>query len=157
MNIEKVMSTKIAVSHPGDSLSAAAQLMWEHDCGSILVVDDDEALVGIITDRDICMAGYIRGRPLHTIAISDTMSNQVFSCSAEDSLETAGQLMADNQVRRIPVVDSDSRPIGVLSLNDIARYAASSEIGDGLDHEVAHTLAAICQPWSERRLESLSA
>ncbi len=157
MNIEKLMSTKLAVCHPHDSLSTAAQLMWEHDCGSVLVVDDDEAIVGIITDRDICMAGYIRGRALHTISISDTMSNQVFSCSADDSLETAGQRMADNQVRRLPILDSENRPIGVLSLNDIARYGASSELGGGLDHEVAQTLAAISQPWSERRLESLSA
>ena len=157
MNTERLMSTETAICHRADSLSTAAQLMWEHDCGSVLVVDDEGALVGIITDRDICMAGHMRGRALHTISISDTMSNQVFSCSAEDSLETAGQLMADRQVRRLPIVDSENRPIGVLSLNDIARYAASFEIDGALDHEVTQTLAAICQPWSKRRLESLSA
>lgn len=146
MNIQEIMSKPTATCRPHETLDVAARLMWEHDCGSVLVVNDRENIVGMITDRDICMAAYTKGCPLHAIPVADTMAKQVFSCHAEDSLGVAEHLMSDKQIRRLPVVDDDNHPVGVISLNDIARCAASFRKKNGLDREVTQTLAAICQP-----------
>jgi CBS domain-containing protein len=146
MNIQEIMSQPAVTCRPNDTLNTAAQLMWEHDCGAIPVVNDDNFVVGMITDRDICMATYTRGSAPREIQVADTMANEVFSCHAGESLEAAERLMSDKQVRRIPVVDDGNHPVGLLSLNDIARHAASLRKKNGIDREVTQTLAAICQP-----------
>jgi CBS domain-containing protein len=146
MNIQEIMSKPVMTCQPNDTLNTAARLMWEHDCGAIPVTGEEGTLVGIITDRDVCMAAYTKGAALERIAVSDAMARQVFSCQADGALETAEQLMADKQIRRLPIVDGDNRPVGILSMNDIARHAAAAGKKNGLDREVTKTLAAICQP-----------
>jgi CBS domain-containing protein len=146
MNIQEIMSKPAITCRLGDTLNAAAQLMWENDCGAIPVVSDDNSVVGIITDRDICMATYTRGNAPQVLQVSDAMAKQVFSCHPDETLDAAERLMRDKQVRRVPVVDADNHPLGMLSLNDIARYVASSRKKNGADREVTQTLAAICQP-----------
>lgn len=146
MRIQEIMSQPVVTCRPSDTLSAAAQLMWEHDCGAIPVTGEDGALVGIVTDRDICMAAYTQGRSLQAIPVSSAMARHVFTCHPEDALDAVEQLMSDKQIRRVPVVDRDNRPVGLLSLNDIARHAASAARKDGLERAAIRTLAAICQP-----------
>jgi len=147
MNIQELMTKPVVTCRPGDNLNTAARLMWEHDCGAIAVVADEGGrLAGMITDRDICMSAYTRGRPLTALSVQNAMAKEVFSCRANDSLEAAERLMSDKQIRRVPVVDGENRPIGMISLNDMVRYAASSSKMDGIEREVVETLAAICQP-----------
>lgn len=131
---------------PTDSLNEAARLMWECDCGAIPVQDDAGRLVGIVTDRDICMAAYTRGRPLGALTVESTMSGGVTSASPEDSLERIATLMRDKQVRRIPIVDEGGL-VGMVSLADIAGYI-ESELGfsTAAGMGLAHTLAAISEP-----------
>lgn len=149
MNVQEIMSKPAVTCHPSDSLNTAAQLMWEHDCGAVPVVNDDGAVIGMITDRDVCMAAYTRGTSLQAIPVANAMATSVFSIHGQDSIEAAERMMSDKQVRRLPVVDGDNRPVGVLSLNDIARYAASTRKKNGLDREVTQTLAAISKPRPE--------
>lgn len=146
MNVEQLMSQPAITCGPSDTLNTAARLMWENDCGVLPVVGDDGRLVGIVTDRDICMSAYTQGKPLCEILISSAMAKQVYSCHPQDSVAAAEQWMSTAQVRRMPVVDDDEHPVGVLSLNDIARNAASTRTTNGLNQEVVQTLAAICQP-----------
>jgi CBS domain-containing protein len=129
-----------------DTLNCAARLMWENDCGVLPVVGDDGRLAGVVTDRDICMSAYTQGKPLSEIPVSSAMARQVFSCHPQDSLAAAEHWMSKVQIRRMPVIDDDNRPVGVLSLNDMARSVATTRTTDGLDQEVVQTLAAICQP-----------
>lgn len=145
MDVKAIMSNPAVVCGLDATLHTAAQLMWENDCGAVAVVDESGAAVGIVTDRDICMAAYTQGAALPTLPVSTAMAKQVFSCRVTDSIETAERLMAEKQVRRIPVVDGNNRPVGLLSLNDVARHAASSR-RNGAEHELTLTLAAICQP-----------
>jgi len=126
-------------------------LMWENDCGAIPVVDDGDHLVGMLTDRDICMSAYTQGSPLHAIPVHNAMAREVFACGPNDTLEQAEQLMAEKRIRRIPIVDDDNQPLGVLSINDIARHAAAARKKNGLEHEVTQTLAAIGKPWETRK------
>jgi CBS domain-containing protein len=140
-----------------DNLDAAARLMWEGDCGFVPVVDDHDSLVGIITDRDICMAAYTRGQTLREIPVEAAMAGKVFSCHPHDSVESVEELMGEKQVRRVPITDDDNHPIGVVSLNDIARHAASSRTNGRRSSDVTRTLAAICQPRKPPRVSTAPA
>ena len=119
--------------------------MWDHDCGSIPIVDQDGRLRGIITDRDICMAAYTQGKPIQEIPVGAAMAAHVLVCHVDDSLEMAGQLMREGQVRRIPVIDNDGRPAGIVSLNDVTR-AAADQRRSTVDREVVETMAAVGEP-----------
>ena len=145
MRVEQLMNQPAVTCHAGDTLHTAARLMWDNDCGALPVVGDDARVLGVITDRDACMAAYTQGLPLQAIPVARAMSRQVFACRPDQPLEDAEKLMAEKQVRRLPVLDGDGRPLGVLSLNDVAREAASRP-ANGLVSEVAKTLGAIGQP-----------
>ena len=117
-----IMTKTVEFVSPNEPLEAAARRMWELDCGAMPVLEE-EALVGILTDRDICMAAYTKGATLATIRVGDIMAKRVVACSAEDSLAHAATLMAEAQVRRLPVVGEDRQLLGIVSLSDIARAA----------------------------------
>ena len=146
MRVQDIMSKTVFTCTTSDTLTAAAQQMWEHDCGMIPIVDSDGKTVGIITDRDICMAAYIQSRPLNAITVTDVMAKQVFSCRPEDDVAQVEKLFGEKQIRRAPVVDAAGRAVGILSLNDIARAAVHPDAHkQGLPGEtVIQTLAAIC-------------
>jgi CBS domain-containing protein len=123
MRLRELMSHPVVSCSSGATLDHPARLMWEFDCGTIPVVDDDGRLVGMITDRDICMGSLMQGKPLHEIPVRSVMAHDLVSCHADDSVETAEHAMRDNRIRRIPVLDNDRRPLGIVSLNDLARLA----------------------------------
>lgn len=145
MNVQELMNQPAITCRATASLNTAAQLMWEHDCGAVPVVNGDGNVVGMITDRDICMAAYTQGKSLDAISVAHAMAKSVFTIHPHDPIDSAERLMSEKQIRRMPVVDGDNRPVGMLSLNDIAR-AATSRKKSGLDREVTQTLAAIGQP-----------
>jgi CBS domain-containing protein len=118
--VRKLMKDAPSTCAPGDSLARAAQLMWELDCGVVPVVDANGHVVGLITDRDVCMAAYTRGEPLRALPVESTMSTLVVSCSPDDSVGHALRVMATHRVRRLPVLENE-RLIGLLTLADISR------------------------------------
>jgi CBS domain-containing protein len=145
MHIKEIMSQPVITCPTSSTLDQAARLMWEFDCGIIPVVNDDGRLAGVVTDRDICMAAYTQGRALNAIATPVAMAKQVLAIHEDDSIEHAEALMSDNQVRRLPVIDGDGRPVGLVSLNDLARLASRAK-KSGVDRELVKTMAAVCQP-----------
>ena len=148
MQVKDIMNAPPVTCGSTDSTNRAAQLMWENDCGAIPVVGPDGKLAGIVTDRDICMAAYTQGQPLQAIQVAAIMSRQVVSCRAEDDIGQVGSQLGTSRIRRVPVVDAEDRPIGMLTLNDIARNAVridSHKAGISSDGFV-HTMAAICGP-----------
>ncbi|MCE9575378.1 MAG: CBS domain-containing protein [Deltaproteobacteria bacterium] len=144
MKVRKLMSQALATCRTHDTLERAAQLMWERDIGAVPVVDDEGCVVGIVTDRDICMATYTRGAPPAAIGVGAAMATHVHTCAPDDSLKDVEQQMARHQVRRMPVVDDDGRPVGMISINDIARAAGR----DVTPSEITATLAAVSAPRS---------
>jgi CBS domain-containing protein len=145
MKVENLMSREVQACRAEDTLNHAAQLMWEHDCGAIPVVDSLGREIGILTDRDICMAAYTRGLPLEAIRVCETMGCAVYTCRPEDTLSAALIRMRDHKVRRLPVVDQQDRLVGILSFNDIVREVAN-ESQPAAKAEVLATAAAICEP-----------
>ena len=148
MKIEKLMVKKVFSCSPEDDLRVPARAMWEGDCGSVPVVDVSAQVIGMLTDRDICMAAYTQGRRLEEIRVQDVMSKSVVSCRTTDSLEQAEELMRRQRVRRMPVLDAEKRLVGLLSINDIARAARaqSPPASDASLRHVGLLLADVCEP-----------
>ena len=147
MLVKDVMTRDTVCVRADQSLADAAGLMWRHDCGALPVVQgEDSRVVGMLTDRDICMATWSRGQAPASICASDAMSQGVVHCSEGDSIGRAEAIMQSNQIRRLPVLDGEDRLIGILSLADIARATEGDKPallapGDG----VGKTLASICR------------
>jgi CBS domain-containing protein len=145
MNVGKLMSTDVKTCAPDHSLACAAQQMWEGDFGCIPVVDSGGHVIGIITDRDICMATCLNGQAPGDLVVRDFMSRQVLTCQPQDRLTDATAAMRQAQVRRLPVTEADGRLVGIISLTDLAKYAAQAGGAPGID-EVGRTLGAVGTP-----------
>jgi CBS domain-containing protein len=146
ISVADVMTRDIATSGVTDSLNRAAQLMWDRRCGTVAILDDAERVVGLVTDRDACMAAYTQGRRLDDIPISSAMSHPVRGCRATDAIETAEDVMMAHGVRRLVVLDSDGRLQGIVSLDDIARAGAAWDGKGDIDLErVAVTLGEVAR------------
>ena len=143
MHLKDVMNQPVVVCRHDDSLDSAARLMWEFDCGIVPVVDHEGRLVGVVTDRDICMSAYTQGQPLSAIPVTTAMAKHVVAAHVDDSVEAVEALMSDNQIRRLPVIAQDGCPIGVVSLNDLVRHATQARRGGAAERELVQTLAAI--------------
>jgi CBS domain-containing protein len=149
MKISELMTKNVTSIGQDEFLSAAAQRMWDCDCGAVPVVNEQGRAVGMITDRDICMATWSKNCAPSALSVRDAMSRELYSCSPNDSLASAESVMRSKQVRRIPVVDDQRRVVGILSLADNARQgegtgarAAKNELSAD---RIAATLANICQ------------
>ena len=156
MLVLEIMNKPVETCLQSDNLSAAAEKMWKCDCGAIPAINNEGELVGIVTDRDICMAAYFKGMPLSRISVEQVMAKIVFSCRENDTLEKVEELMSKNQIRRVPIVDEFRKPIGVLSLNDIARHAASSDRKSGDIIKFTKTLASVCRPRGPQETDQAS-
>ena len=148
MKVKEVMSTNPHACTLTDNLSAAAGLMWEHDCGILPVVVEEGKVVGLITDRDICMAANITGRQLSDIVVADVISGDIYACKPEEDIRSALKTMQENKVRRLPVIASDGTLQGILSMNDVVLRAEepkekkAPELSYG---DVVNTYKSICQ------------
>jgi CBS domain-containing protein len=149
MKVQQLMTQDPATCRSDDSLNVAARIFWERDCGCVPVIDaHDSHIVGMLTDRDVCMAAYIEGQPLRDIQASVAMSKMVHSCKPEDSIQQAEEIMRKHKLRRLPVVGATGSLVGILSINDLAIEAArerSRGAVEVLDSEVGETLSALSE------------
>lgn len=156
MNVADLMTREVRSCRANDSVQSAARIMWENDCGAVPIVDGDERVIGMITDRDACMAAYTQGQPLWNIVISSAMSDQVHVVREADPIDVVETLMRNARVRRAPVVDGNGRLRGIVSMSDLARHVhrSNGRKPDGLGAAtIVQTLATICEP---RRIEKAS-
>jgi CBS domain-containing protein len=150
--VRDVMSRELVTCRRTDTLNRAAQQMWDGDCGAVPIVDEAGNLVGMLTDRDICMAAYTRGKPLSELGVSSAMSTALFTCRPTDTLRRVMDMMSSHQVRRLPVVDEQGVLVGIVSLADVARLAQAPTVRS---HEarvwVPGVLAGISEPTTPPR------
>ena len=123
MNANDLMTREPRSVRTTDRLDAAARVLWEQDCGIVPVVNAANVLVGVVTDRDLCMASYTQGRPLNEIAVLGPMARQLRTCRPDDSIATVLSAMQQAQVHRLPVVDGRGMLLGIVSINDVVRAA----------------------------------
>ncbi len=123
--VEAVMTRTVQVIGPNATLEEAARRLWDGDCGALPVVDGSQgrAVVGIITDRDVCIGAWTRGRPLHELPVQAVMTRPAVHCRPGDSITTAHQRMREARVRRLPVLDDERNLAGVVSIADLVRRA----------------------------------
>ena len=119
MNVESVMTRNVKFVGANATLADAARVMAESNVGAVPIVDPEKRVLGMITDRDICLAMAHATRLPSQIAVEKTMARRVFSCAPEDDLESALQTMQLRKVRRLPVLDSQGRLQGILSMDDV--------------------------------------
>jgi CBS domain-containing protein len=142
MKISEVMSKHPACCWPSSSALAAAMLMQQRDTGILPVIQDPftPKLVGVVTDRDLCLHVIAGGRDPAHIWISECMTEDPVCCTAEDDAGHALALMKDHRVRRLPVVNERREVVGMLSLSDLVRKANIDS------SEITAALRAICAP-----------
>jgi CBS domain-containing protein len=151
MRVDELMTQMPATCSRDSSCAEAARIMWDCDCGSVPVVDQDGRAVGIVTDRDICMAALFHGSPLSTIAIAEVMSGDLCTCHGDDDVREAERLMKQRQVRRLPVIDGGGSLVGILSLGDVAQGVGRDGRAtrpEGV--ELVTTIAAISEPRTDQ-------
>ncbi|WP_329125349.1 CBS domain-containing protein [Streptomyces sp. NBC_01465] len=117
--VREVMTAGVAAVRPDASLVEAAQLMRAQDIGGVLVAQDDR-LIGVLTDRDITLRAVADGADPLTVSAQAVCTLSPVCVGPDDTVETAISLMRKHAVRRLPVV-GDGRPLGVVSLGDLAR------------------------------------
>lgn len=139
MRIQNLLRPVITCS-VHDTLERAAQLMWDHAIGCVPIVDDEGHIAGIVTDRDVAMGAYTQGAPLRAIPVTTAMASHVFTCLADDDTSQVERVMSENRIRRMPVIDEQGHPVGIISLDDLAAAAVETKVSTG---EVAATLAAV--------------
>jgi len=156
MTIESIMSRPVHYCGPDHTLDTAAAQMWEHDCGCLPVCsgNGEPRVIGMLTDRDICMAALFQHKPLRDLKVADAMSDDIRVCEIDDRPEDVELLMREQKIRRVPVIDDSGALIGIVSLADLARAArgrpTSRKQGSVSERDVGHTLAAICEPGAQR-------
>lgn len=120
--VKSLMTANVLTCRAHESLDQAARIFWERNCGAAPVVDAEGKLVGMLTDRDVCIAAYTQGRRLADINVEQVMSKTAHAASTDDSIERVLEIMADAQVRRVPIIDAERRVVGVIALADLARW-----------------------------------
>ncbi|ARI77598.1 CBS domain-containing protein [Halobacillus mangrovi] len=117
-SVKDIMTSDVSVCRTDDNLSDAASIMKQKNVGAVPVCDDQGNLMGMVTDRDLVIRGYADKKPEST-PIQQVMSDHLYSCTPDCSLEEASQIMAQHQVRRLPVVEN-GKLTGILSLGDLS-------------------------------------
>jgi CBS domain-containing protein len=117
---------------PETPVTQVAELMEAEDVGAIPVVEGDR-LVGMVTDRDIVVRAIAKGKDPRGMPVAEVSSRDLVTVDPDDDLSDALQLMAQHQVRRLPVVEDDNRLVGVISQADIALEAKEKHAGEMLE------------------------
>jgi CBS domain-containing protein len=147
MKVKDIMTCEAKVCDLNASLAEAAQMMWDTDCGVLPVLKDGKEIVGMITDRDICMAMAIRDRNSAAVSAEEVVSGAVYSVTPEDDIQKALEIMQQHKVRRLPVVNPEGELKGMLSMNDVvlkAEEAIDTEEPELTYADVVNTYKAIC-------------
>jgi CBS domain-containing protein len=143
MKVRDIMTTDVSSCRPESTLAEVARTMWDRDCGILPVVSSEGRVIGVITDRDVCMAVTIKGRAADRISVGEVTDYKLYTCLPEDSIGAALKTMKTRQVRRLPVVNDTGHLKGIVSMNDIVLRAGAKQ---GLSPaEVVSALKGICE------------
>lgn len=148
MKVKEIMTANAKACTPASTLGEAAGLMWQNDCGIVPVVAEGDRLIGLVTDRDICMAAMFKNRDLSNISVEEVISGKVFTCKPEDDVHTVLETMREYKVRRLPVVAADGKLEGIVSLNDLVLKAEkpnAKQVPELSYDDVMHIQKSICQ------------
>ena len=154
MRVQDVMISPARSCTPDAAIVDAARTMWENHCGALPVLDEKGGPVGIVTDRDICMALVRKNRFPARIAVREVMTPYPFICQPQDSVAEALAIMAENRVQRLPVVNAEGQLVGIVSISDVAAALPTGRReargADAVHRMVARTLLKISSAKGDR-------
>ena len=144
MKVQDVMTDEVQSCAPETNLTTVAMQMWRGDFGAMPVVAGRK-VVGMITDRDICMAAATKHRDPANIRVKEVISGEVYGCSCDTDIHEALKMMQQKQVRRLPIISPEDGGLqGILSMNDLALKATTERNSAFSAEDVENTLRAIC-------------
>jgi CBS domain-containing protein len=156
MRIKHAMTKEPSCCVPSDSAQQAACIMRDEKAGVVPVIDSAESrkIVGIVTDRDLCMNVVAEGRDPGGVTVEQCMTTKVVTCSPTDSVERATELMRENQIRRIPIVNEQGELQGIVSMADLVGRA---DLKVTQTHETLKKVSAPTSQPSKPRAQSRKA
>jgi CBS domain-containing protein len=144
MKVREVMTANASFCGPESTLEEASFLMQRHNCGFLPVIGDGGNVIGVVTDRDMCIALGTRNRKPSDLRVWDVMPRKLFTCMAGDDIHCALNTLRDARIRRLPVIDRDGSLVGILSLDDIVLHAREQLLRKDISYEdVENTYTAI--------------
>lgn len=137
MKVQDCMCKQVVCVKPEDTVCKVAKLMGENHVGSIPVCGENGELVGLVTDRDIVLRGIACDKDAKQTPISDIMTTKIVRTSPDTDTTAVAKIMADNQIRRIPVV-MDEKVIGMITLGNLAQFHSVT------DECLCNTVECVC-------------
>lgn len=128
MNVKDVMNSGATLVAPTTSIKEAAEKMAQDGVG-FLPVGENDRLQGTLTDRDIVVRGISKGKDAQSTPISEVFTSELVYCSEDQDVDEVARKMGENQVRRLPVINSDKRLVGVVSIGDLAQHLSQGTAG----------------------------
>jgi CBS domain-containing protein len=145
MNCKNLMTPNPKVCTPSMTSEEAARIMGQENVGALPVIDrTSKKLVGIVTDRDLCLGVIAKGRNPAEVHVSDCMSTHLLTCGPQDDVQYCEQLMKQHQIRRIVVIDEHGCCMGIISQGDLALYTEGAQ-------EIHDTLREVSKPGHAKR------
>jgi CBS domain-containing protein len=143
MQVKEIMTADPACCISESALQEVAQMMVDHDCGEIPVVENEQTKkpIGVITDRDIVCRTVARGLNPLDLTVADCMSKPCVTVTPDMSVEECSRVMEENKIRRVPVVDTAGYCCGIVALADIA-LNARRDVAAEVVKEVSEPTAA---------------
>jgi CBS domain-containing protein len=144
MRVKNVMTKDPSCCVPSDKAPRTARIMRDENVGIVPVIDNEQSrtIVGVVTDRDLCMNIVAEGRDPNTVEVEGCMTTTVVTCSANDSVSKVTELMKENQIRRVLVIDDEGRLQGVVAMADLVGR------GEVKTSETHDTLKKVSEPAS---------
>lgn len=155
MKVKEIMTAdSLQYCSPGTKLLNAAKAMKEANCGALPVLDKENKVIGIITDRDICLAlADNQIKPIEKRNVGEVISKNIFSVKTDDEVETALKKMRTNQIGRLPVIDRSGKLKGILSLHNLLSVSLDGqpELGEVMEsgESIAKTVKALSDRYSK--------
>jgi CBS domain-containing protein len=112
MKVQDIMTRDVKFCGPDTNLAEATEILWRNNCGTLPVLDSGRELMGLVTDRDMCIALGTRNCRASDLAVREVAMKPVFTCGPNDDVHGALKTMRQHQVRRVPVVGEDGRLAG---------------------------------------------
>lgn len=156
MSVGRICVREVDTANPSESVAVAAERMHQRAVGTLVVVNDTQQVVGIVTDRDLVSRVLARGRDPMQMAVSEAMTVAPKTASENTSIESALTIMRSGRFRRIPVVEPDNRLVGLITLDDVLMLLAEefTQIGRLLTRETPRAVIEDSSSASVSRFQS---
>lgn len=146
MKVKDLMTKDVGACDPQTNLASAVVMMWDVDCGILPVVDEQNKIVGVITDHDLSLAMATQNKLPGDVMVGEILQEgTVETCFPDDDVKKPLKIMGQKQVHRLPVVDVEGCLQGMLSINDLFRHC-QEDSRDLSDKDVLEAMKAICAP-----------